>query len=100
MTSLKIKEAELIEVPDGIVETVRIYHCARRWDDLTATQLVGVRHCDACNQMVHEIQDADGLRLAIAAKRCVRVMRRDGGYYLGDMQVDYQPLPTELSWDE
>lgn len=100
MTGLKKEESVLIEVPGGLAETVRIYHCARRWDDLAPTQMDSVRHCDACNQLVHEIEDADGFQLAISAKRCVRVMRRDGGYYLGQMQVDYQPPSTGLTWDE
>lgn len=70
MASLKNEKSELIEVSEGLSETVNIFPCARRWEELAATQMEGVRHCDACNQMVHEIEDVDGFKLAIAAK-CV-----------------------------
>ena len=100
MSSFTNEKSELVEVPQGFPTEVRIYPCARPWEELVATQMEGVRHCDACDQMVHEVQDADGLKVAIAAKQCVRIMKRTGGYYLGGVRAAYQPKPTKLTWED
>ena len=100
MENLKSEKSELVEVTGGFPIEVRIYQCARQWDDLIPTPTDGVRHCNACNQMVHQIQDAEGLTLAIAAKQCVRVARRAGGHYIGELRVPYEPSPTKLTWGD
>lgn len=103
MKSSKSEKSEKSELAQGfevLSQTVKIFPCARRWDELAATQMDGVRHCDSCNQMVYEIEDVDGLKLAIASKRCVRVSNSSGGYFVGGIAVDYRPTSTTLNWDE
>ena len=100
MPVLKSATSEPVDGPEGFPVGVRVYQCARAWEDLAVTQLDSVRHCDSCNQMVHHIEDADGCLLAIAERKCVRIMRRDGGYYIGEVSADYPAAPTKLRLDE
>lgn len=85
MSAFKSRKAKPTDVPKGFPVRVRIYQCARPWQELSATPVDGVRHCDACNQMVHQIKDADGLKVAIVEKRCVRIEQRDGGEFIGEV---------------
>lgn len=80
------------------IKIVPVYTCQVGWENLKPTETDGVRWCGDCEQRVFEVTDANDLRAAVAAGKCVRSLVPDL-HHLGEMQVGLYTRPTDYDPD-
>jgi hypothetical protein len=52
--------------------------CSQRWDDLAPTDRYNVRHCDQCDQDVHQVTSELDFEVRAARGQCVSLLASDG----------------------
>lgn len=73
---------------------VPVYACPVGWENLKPTETDGVRWCGKCEQRVYEVTDANDLRAAVAAGKCVRSLVPDL-HHIGEMQITHYTHPAD-----
>lgn len=94
-----------LDDPTSTTATVRmgdavalVSTCRMHPEDLRPTLDADVRWCPNCAQRVFNVEDSNGLRRAVAQRRCIATQDLEGRLVVGEARSPYAP-GSQLSWD-
>lgn len=73
------------------------FKCTKKWDELDATDVSTVRHCQDCEREVHFCATDTTLAKAVKRNLCVAIIRQDAGEALGELVMGVS-LKDELRY--